>query len=60
MHRTDNDEVHTKASIAIGFSILEESTGNLGFKEPGVKFANFQALWETTGYCPSVLVEWVL
>ncbi|MEZ4780639.1 MAG: N-acetylmuramoyl-L-alanine amidase [Flavobacteriaceae bacterium] len=31
--------------------------GKLGFKERGVKFANFQVLRETIANCPSVLVE---
>ena|GEM_PF-190831 len=51
------EEGYIKASIATGLSILKESTGKLGFKERGVKFANFQVLGETVAYCPSVLVE---
>jgi len=46
-----------KKAIALGFSILNESTQKLGFEKRGVKFANFQVLRETTPYCPSVLVE---
>ncbi|MDL5511086.1 N-acetylmuramoyl-L-alanine amidase [Arenibacter sp. M-2] len=57
VHTSADGENHIKASIATGLSILKESTGNLGFKERGVKFANFQVLRETIGYCPSVLVE---
>ena len=25
---------------------------NIGFNSRGVKFADFQVLWETVGYCP--------
>jgi len=57
VHTSEDGENHIKASIATGLSILKESTENLGFKERGVKFANFQVLRETIGYCPSVLVE---
>ncbi|MEZ4841698.1 MAG: N-acetylmuramoyl-L-alanine amidase [Flavobacteriaceae bacterium] len=56
-HTSREEENYTKASIATGFSILKESTGKLGFKERGVKFANFKVLRETVVYCPAVLVE---
>ncbi|WP_298486991.1 N-acetylmuramoyl-L-alanine amidase [uncultured Maribacter sp.] len=46
-----------KKSIALGVSVLNESTQKLGFEKRGVKFANFQVLRETISYCPSVLVE---
>ena len=46
-----------KKSIALGVSILNESTQKLGFEKRGVKFANFQVLRETIPYCPSILVE---
>lgn len=48
---------HTKKSIAMGFSILQESGLELGFKTRGVKFANFQVLRETINYCASILIE---
>ena len=54
VHNLDN--LNTKASIALGLSILIESTMKLGFKKRGVKFANFQVLRETK-YCSAVLVE---
>ena len=57
VHNSEDEESHTKASIAIGLSISKETTGNLGFKERSVKFANFQVLRETVAYCPSILVE---
>lgn len=56
-HTFKEEKNHIKASITIGLSILKESTGKLGFKERGVKFANFQVLRETVAHCPSVLVE---
>jgi N-acetylmuramoyl-L-alanine amidase len=48
---------NTKASIALGVSLLGESTEKLGFKKRGVKFANFQVLREMTAFCPAVLIE---
>lgn len=55
VHRSEKK--NTKVSLALGHSVLEESTRKLGFKERGLKFANFQVLRETISYCPSVLVE---
>ncbi|MCA0957498.1 N-acetylmuramoyl-L-alanine amidase [Muricauda ruestringensis] len=57
VHTSREEDSHIKVSIALGLSILKESTGKLGFKERGVKFANFQVLRETVTYCPSLLVE---
>ena len=56
VHKTNHEETRTKESIAIGLSILEESTLKLGFKKRGVKFANFQVLRKAT-FCPAILVE---
>ena len=53
----DSDNPNSKASIALGVSILNESTQKLGFKKRGVKFANFRVLRETISYCPSIFVE---
>ncbi|WP_232829236.1 N-acetylmuramoyl-L-alanine amidase family protein [Aureibaculum luteum] len=47
----------TKTSIALGFSVLNESTEKLGIKKRGVKFDNFQVLRETIEYCPTILIE---
>ncbi|WP_299429867.1 N-acetylmuramoyl-L-alanine amidase [uncultured Maribacter sp.] len=55
VHTTDN--LYSKESIALGLSILQESTEKLGFKKRGVKFANFQVLRETVSVFPAVLVE---
>ncbi len=57
VHTSREEESLIKASISIGLSILEETTRKLGFKERGVKFANFMVLRETVVYCPAVLVE---
>jgi len=46
----------TEEPVALGLSILNESTQKLGFKKRGIKFANFQVLRETI-FCPSILVE---
>ncbi|GAA4954289.1 hypothetical protein GCM10023314_29880 [Algibacter agarivorans] len=48
---------NTKASIALGLSVLNESTQKLGFKKRGVKFADFQVLRETTAFFPALLIE---
>ncbi|MEL7269524.1 MAG: N-acetylmuramoyl-L-alanine amidase, partial [Bacteroidota bacterium] len=53
----NSESPNSSESIALGVSILNESTQKLGFKKRGVKFANFQVLRETIPYCPSVLVE---
>ncbi|AWX43611.1 N-acetylmuramoyl-L-alanine amidase [Flagellimonas maritima] len=55
MHNSNSRFV--KESIILGVSILNESTGNLGFKKRGLKTANFQVLRETIKFCPSILVE---
>lgn len=52
-----SDNSNTKKSIALGLSILNESTQKLGFKKRGVKFGNFQVLRETTDFCPAILIE---
>jgi len=54
-HNTNSSLI--KESIALGLSILNESTENLGFKKRGVKFANFQVLRETKIVCPTILIE---
>ncbi|WP_348718425.1 MULTISPECIES: N-acetylmuramoyl-L-alanine amidase family protein [Tenacibaculum] len=54
VHRSDRE--HTKASIGLGLSILNETTEKLGFKKRGVKFANFQVLREAENH-PAVLIE---
>ena len=43
-------------SIWLGYLFVKGMTNKLGFKGRGVKFANFQVLRQTVGYCPSVLV----
>lgn len=55
VHNSENP--NSKASIALGVSVLDESTRKLSFKERGVKFANFQVLRETVLHSPSVLIE---
>jgi N-acetylmuramoyl-L-alanine amidase len=53
----DSKMPNIKASIALGLSVLNESTQKLGLKKRGVKFANFQVLRETALFCPAVLIE---
>jgi N-acetylmuramoyl-L-alanine amidase len=53
----NNDNSNTKPSIALGLSILNESSQKLDFKKLSVKFANFQVFRETITYCPSLLIE---
>jgi len=57
VHISKTEDINNKGSIALGLSILNESTKKLGFKERGVKFANFQVLRETVACCPSLLIE---
>ena len=52
-----SESPNSKTSIALGVSILNESTQKLGFEKRGVKFANFQVLRETIPYCMVILVE---
>lgn len=56
-HNANDEEVQIKESIALGLSILVESTLKLGFKKRGVKFANFQVLRENITFRPSILIE---
>lgn len=39
------------------FQLQDDLNKKLGFESRGVKFANFQVLRKTIGYCPSVLLE---
>ncbi len=52
-----SDSTHIKESIALGVSLLDESTRKLGFEKRGVKFANFHVLRESVSYYPAILVE---
>jgi N-acetylmuramoyl-L-alanine amidase len=56
-HSSKTEDINITQSIGLGLSILYENTKKLGFKERGVKFANFQVLRETTVLCPSLLIE---
>lgn len=55
VHQSEND--NSRSSLALGKSILNESTQKLEFENRGLKSANFQVLREIVGFCPSVLVE---
>ncbi|MCG2462854.1 N-acetylmuramoyl-L-alanine amidase [Flavobacteriaceae bacterium F89] len=57
VHNSKTGKSQVKKSIAVGLSVLNESTGNLGFKRRGIRFANFQVLRETVIFCPAVLIE---
>lgn len=57
VHNASESEMRIKESIAIGLSVLEESTLKLGFKKRGIQFANFQVLRDNIPFCPSILVE---
>ena len=41
----------------LAFQLQNDLNKSLGFESRGVKFANFQVLQETIGYCTSVLLE---
>ena len=48
---------YLKNAIWMAFKMQKAFKRGLGFESRGVKFANFQVLRETVGYCPSVLLE---
>jgi len=52
-----DSEANIKESIALGMEVLREANLNLKIEDRGIKFANFQVLRETIGYCPAILVE---
>lgn len=45
-----------KGSISLAYSTARDFE-YMGFKNRGVKFANFQVLRETVGFCPAILLE---
>ena len=45
-----------EGSISLAYSIARDFE-YMGFENRGVKFANFQVLRETNGFCPSILLE---
>ena len=47
----------SKESVFVGYQIEKTLCAAIGYESRGVKFANFQVLRETVGYCPSVLLE---
>jgi N-acetylmuramoyl-L-alanine amidase len=48
---------YSKESVFIGYQIEKMLCTAIGYESRGVKFANFQVLRETVGFCPSVLLE---
>ncbi|SDR98762.1 N-acetylmuramoyl-L-alanine amidase [Gillisia sp. Hel1_33_143] len=48
---------YTKDATWLAFQLQAVLNKELGFESRGVKFANFQVLRETVGYCSSVLFE---
>ena len=48
---------YSKESVFVGYQIEKMLCTAIGYESRGVKFANFQVLRETVGYCPSVLLE---
>ncbi|PQV48825.1 N-acetylmuramoyl-L-alanine amidase [Jejuia pallidilutea] len=57
VHNAKESETRIKESIAVGLSVLEESSLKLGFKKRGIQFANFQVLRDDIPFCPSILIE---
>ncbi|HEA30725.1 MAG TPA: N-acetylmuramoyl-L-alanine amidase [Leeuwenhoekiella sp.] len=51
------EEKYSKESVFIGYQSERAFCKAIGYKSRGVKFANFQVLRETVGYCPSLLLE---
>jgi len=48
---------YSEASVFIAYQIEKTLCKEIGYDSRGVKFANFQVLWETVDYCTSVLLE---
>lgn len=48
---------YSKESTWYAFQLQKSLNKTLGFESRGVKFANFQVLRETIGYCTSILLE---
>ena len=48
---------YSKESVFVGYQIEKMLCTAIGYASRGVKFANFQVLRETVGFCPSVLLE---
>nr|WP_252732434.1 N-acetylmuramoyl-L-alanine amidase [Cellulophaga baltica] len=48
---------YSKESVFVGYQIEKMLCTVIGYESRGVKFANFQVLRETVGFCPSVLLE---
>jgi N-acetylmuramoyl-L-alanine amidase len=48
---------YSKESVFVGYQIEKTLCAAIGYESRGVKFANFQVLRETVGFCPSVLLE---
>jgi len=51
------EELNIKKSIALGSTVLNESSQNLHLKKRGIKFGDFQVLRETIIHCPAILIE---
>jgi len=54
---SNRQAIYSKESIWLAFQLQDELNKKLGFESRGLKFANFQVLRETIGYCPAVLLE---
>jgi len=48
---------YSKESVYLGYLFENALSEQIGYRSRGVKFADFQVLRETVGYCPSVLLE---
>ena len=48
---------YSKTSVYLGYLFEKALSEQIGYRSRGVKFADFQVLRETVGYCPSVLLE---
>ena len=48
---------YSKESVFVGYQIEKMLCTAIGYESRGVKFANFQVLRETVGFCPCVLLE---
>ncbi len=57
VYTSRKQSTYSKESVYIGYLFEKALSDQIGYKIRGVKFADFQVLRETVGYCPSVLLE---
>ena len=54
---SDSQKTIQREAYQLAEKMCQNLNGHLGFKNRGVRRANFQVLRDTRGFCPSILVE---